>query len=179
MPASWLPYEDALPLSRMELTSVLATPGLLWRWMDRGKAETDRRWKQPIPYILLQNRSGCIAIYHRRGTEERLHGLWSAGIGGHVEMEDEAGGLERTLMACAQRELAEEVPGCSARLRFRGVINEEVTEVGTVHWGLVFTASVAESPQPGEELMDFRWLAKEEAAGLNLERWSRLALRLL
>jgi len=147
--------------------------------MERGTVERDLRWKQPIPYVVLRDPAGCIAAYPRRGAEERLHGLWSVGVGGHVEKCDDAGGLPATLMACARREMKEEASGCEAALHFRGVVNEELTDVGTVHWGLVFVADLRKRPHPGRELSGMCWLEPARAMERNIERWSRLALGLV
>jgi len=64
---------------------------------------------------------------------------------------------------------------------FQGVINEEETEVGTVHLGLVHVLTIQEvhSLQPGDELVDFQWVERKRAGELNLELWSRLALELV
>lgn len=179
LPEEWLPVEGAVAAPWETITTTVeGMPGAL-RWMARSEAERAPRWKQPIPYLLLRDGDGRVAAYRRGGSERRLHGLWSLGIGGHVERADEDGDLAGTLLRCAARELAEEVPGCDAALRYAGAINEERTEVGSVHWGLVFEARVAHRPAPGPELGELAWLDPREAAALELELWSRLALRLL
>ncbi|MBF0234249.1 MAG: hypothetical protein HQK65_14610, partial [Desulfamplus sp.] len=58
-------------------------------WLDRSVAETDTQFKQIIPYILIQADNGNLtAIYKRKGSESRLHDLWSMGIGGHINPSD-------------------------------------------------------------------------------------------
>ncbi len=77
--------------------------------------------------------------------------------------------------------MSEELIGIpSGSLQFLGLINEEVTPVGSVHLGLVFCLEV-EGPEqivPGEELHRFCWKSDLELAGLKLEHWSHLALGL-
>lgn len=178
LPAHWLPEAGALAIGLDALLATLTAAGT--RWMDRPRAERDPSHKQPIPYVLVADRNGCLAAYPRRGSEARLHGLWSLGVGGHVEPQDEAVDLGATLLACARRELAEELPGLAAEPEFLGIINEEQSEVGRVHWGLVFVARVdGARPAAGPELAGLEWLAPHEAAGRPLELWSRLALLLL
>ena len=182
VPEGWLPEEGGVPLPWPELEAWLAGAVSAGRWMSRERAEADPRWKQPIPYLVLRDGSGAVAAYRRSGSEGRLHGLWSVGVGGHVERRDEAGSLAGTLLACARRELAEELhfaAGAAEPGPFLGLVNEEVTEVGRVHWGLVFEVRCGERPRPGAELRDLRWLPPAEALALPLERWSRLALALL
>ena len=182
VPTAWLPEEAALPLPWPELTAWLTGAVSAGRWMGREQAEADPRWKQPIPYLVLRDPTGAVAAYRRSGSEGRLHGLWSVGVGGHVERCDETASLAGTLLACARRELAEELhlaAGAAEPGPFLGLVNEELTEVGRVHWGLVFEVRCKERPRPGSELRDLRWLPPAEALALPLERWSRLALALL
>jgi len=182
MPAGWLPREGAVALAWERVAAWLDEAAAACRWMARAEAEGDPRWKQPIPYLLLRDTQGAVAAYERAGSEGRLHGLWSVGLGGHVERADERPSVAATLLACAHREIAEELelgPAAPPELRFLGVVNEDVTEVGRVHWGLVLEARCSTRPRPGPELGGLRWLRPEEAAALPLERWSRLALGLL
>jgi len=182
IPGAWLPREGALPLAWSRLEGWLDGVDGACRWMERVRAEDDPRWKQPIPYLVLRDAGGAVAVYRRAGSEGRLHGCWSAGVGGHVERRDEAGSLAGTLLACARRELAEEVHAATGEVRperFLGLVNEEVTGVGRVHWGLVFEVRCGGRPRAGAELRDLRWLPPAEAMALPLERWSRLALALL
>jgi len=178
MPDNWLPHEGILPLSWSALCREISSCDLRWRWMPRSEAENDPCWKQPIPYILLRDRNKMVALYQRCGTESRLDGCCSVGVGGHVERVDDAGSLPETLLACARRELAEEILGCRADLHFLGMINEEITAVGRVHWGLLFTANLTEPVVASNELGELRWLPPKQAATLELEIWSRLALKL-
>lgn len=148
LPPQWLPEEGAVALAWESLGAVLErNPGAL-RWMPRSQAEVAPCWKQPIPYLVLRDAEGCVAAYRRGGSERRLHGRWSVGIGGHVERADANGDFASTLLQCAMRELAEEAPGCVANLRFAGAINEECTEVGTVHWASCSRSTSRIDPHP-------------------------------
>ena len=130
-----------------------------------------------------------MAIYKRKGSEKRLHDLYSMGIGGHINSMDEfqqSNGQEisfkELVMAGMMRELQEELiqRPLEDRPVFRGIINEEITDVGKVHLGALFVI-VTDSPQafvPGDELFEFQWLEREHVAELNLELWSTMALQI-
>ena len=155
--------------------------------MPRSAAENDPSYKQLIPYIILRTeRENQIGCYRRKGSEKRLHDLWSCGIGGHVnpidtsEMSDT---LEDILHQGLMRELNEEITSLPLDKMpvFRGIINEDDTEVGAVHLGLVYTLDVKDPHLiiPGEELDAFTWLTRKDMRSLTLELWAVLALRLL
>lgn len=182
LPATWLASECALPLKEKKLYEPLAGIPVCWRL--RSAAEQDPAFKQIIPYVLMHSEDGRkIACYQRTGTEKRLHALWSVGIGGHIEYEDERTRLSETIQAGMLRELSEELNGFqnSAQPAFIGVINEERTSVGQVHLGLVYRLCVDEEKwfSAGAELSRFQWMEKQKVSALDLELWSRLALDLL
>jgi len=54
------------------------------QFIDREIAEKDDNFLQIIPYVLIFNDANEIFTYTRNGTEIRLKGLRSAGIGGHI-----------------------------------------------------------------------------------------------
>ncbi len=155
-------------------------------WIPRSEAEIDPSYKQLIPYMVLRAAGKWIGCYRRNGTEARLHDFWSCGVGGHVNPADADGSnarLEDILDRGLLRELEEEIPRRPSDCLpvFYGVINEEKTNVGRVHLGLVY---VVDAPDPalldaGEELSDFTWVSAETVRGLNLELWSVLALDLI
>ncbi len=176
IPPAWLPGEGAVALPWEVLAAWLERAP--WAWRPREAVEEDPAWKQPIPYVLLQAPDGRLAAYPRRGSEARLHGLWSVGLGGHVERADGGTPLS-AIRACARRELREEA-GLALAPSFLGCINEERTAVGAVHWGLVFVAQADPAwLRAGEELAGLCWVHPEDARALGLERWSLLALSLL
>ncbi len=177
LPTAWLPEEGAVPVTWQRLLSELEGKRP-WRWLERARAEDDPRWKQPIPYVLVSDPWGRLAAYRRAGGEARLHGRWSLGIGGHVERLDEGDDLAETLLACAHREVQEELQLLPLAMQFLGIVNEEKTPVGCVHWGLVFLAQTTETTDHSLDLGPVHWV-RPGAASLPLERWSRLALTLL
>lgn len=185
LPASWVAQRTVLP---MDFSTFAATCSKVeFSFIHRGLAEEDIQKKQIIPYILLQTASGGMtAVYSRQGSEKRLHDLWSIGIGGHINPEDNTMGADNfknILINGMQRELDEElirrVPGDP--IEFIGIISEDITAVGRVHMGAVFLIRTQDPKGylPGDELHDFTWLETQKLSRLNLELWSELAIELV
>ena len=185
LPASWVRQKSIVPLKFEAFIEKCSAAG--FTFANRREAEQDPSYKQIIPYIILQTRDfEKTAIYNRQGSEQRLHDLWSVGIGGHinpVDREKHNDSFNRILLAGMERELNEELeqrpeqdaPG------FIGVISEEITDVGKVHLGAVFRI-LTDSPEkflPGSELFQFTWEKTKKLDQLNLELWSTLALDLI
>lgn len=181
LPPAWLPACGALPLTAADLHRHL-TP-LAPEWLPRSLAETDPAYKQWIPYSLLQLPDGRLASYPRQGTEARLHGLHSLGIGGHINPADAPSPFDwiATFQHGFHRELTEEYPAASpGTTRLLGLINEDVGAVGRVHLGLVFHHRLDLQPVPPDgELAGLAWLHPADHPSLRYETWSRLALSLL
>ncbi|MDY0263114.1 NUDIX domain-containing protein [Syntrophotalea acetylenica] len=150
-------------------------------WIPRQNAENDPRYKQLIPYILVRH-GERLATYRRQGSEARLHGCWSIGVGGHIDHPDRGKDLMATLLCGARRELREELTGIETDcpLTLLGVINEEQTEVGKVHLGVVMVATITrdQPPAAGAELSRLRWQKPQTLGDLGMELWSHLALDL-
>ncbi len=185
IPKNWLAQSVCEPLSWSGFRHCVEDAEGLW--ISRCDAEYDVSLKQLIPYVVVKKSgTGAIACYRRRGSEERLHGLWSVGIGGHINEGDRGssgGNGWEAVQNCVNRELFEELGITSAGFvcRFLGVINEEITEVGNVHLGLVFKIVLDEHQHilPGDELGCFQWVQAEKIDRLELELWSRLAMQLV
>jgi predicted NUDIX family phosphoesterase len=188
IPGIWLPHEDALRPDPAQWRAFLQNAPL--RWASRRQLETDETHKQPIPYLLIQNHDHQLATHIRAGGETRLHGLHSIGIGGHVEKTDIPPALRDNallgdiLPRALHRELLEETTFAATRplaTRFLGIINEECTPVGRVHWGLVYLLQLAPSDtlHPRHELCDFAWRSPAVLATRPCEHWTTLALKLL
>ena len=123
--------------------ALLAPETLSFR--PRAEVETDPAFKQLIPYMFFSHTdaNGEMSVFHyvrgRGMGESRLHSKRSIGVGGHISSDDvsalESHDLYRTGML---RELHEEV---DLRSPFAeqcvGMINDDETEVGKVHLGIV------------------------------------------
>lgn len=161
-----------------------------YQYMKRGLAEKDPTFKQPIGYCLIVNsRDNSIFAYQRASQdkhygEKRLQGKWSLGIGGHIEECDSKNG--NPLFESMIREIGEEVeisPPCNPQaLRVLGYINEETTDVGKVHFGILYlleTQASAILPKAREIFHgDFRRLEDVEFMmnTLTFEDWSKISL---
>ncbi len=151
-------------------------------YLNRSDAEHDKRYKQLIPYVLLLCR-GKILRYRRGkgGQESRLHGLYSVGIGGHISEEDS--GLFSQRLGYhdgMRRELMEEVAVAAVEDAAVAVINDDSTEVGYVHFGVVHIIQVPDEAVAGRrsgivgpEFVPVPEALNEPAA---YESWSRLCL---
>jgi predicted NUDIX family phosphoesterase len=175
------------PAASPEAAAALAAVTASGFLVDRGAAEQEPEWKQPIPYCLLI-RPGevfCVERLPAQG-EGRLHGRLSLGIGGHVGPQD-TGRSGDPVLAALRRELAEEVrlEGTLPPPGFVGLVNDDAEAVGRVHFGLVFSqwlpreASV-EIVESSKMAGDFRLLAGPQGLWQDLPRfesWSRILLR--
>ncbi|HQO09733.1 MAG TPA: NUDIX domain-containing protein [Clostridiales bacterium] len=86
-----------------------------------------------------------------------------------------------TILNCAERELFEEISLRidKNRLKFIGIINDDKTEVGSVHFGAVFLYKLddIEKIKNTTEIESYQWLSMKEIDGTdNLEEWSRIAM---
>ena len=154
-------------------------------YLNRSEAEQDKRYKQLIPYVLLIC-NGKILRYRRGkgGQETRLHGLYSVGIGGHISDEDHglfsAGiGYEEGM----RRELIEEVAVEQVNAPAVGLINDDSTEVGYVHFGVVHVMAVGDESVAGRrsgivapEFIPISEALRDTSA---YESWSRFCLEKL
>jgi predicted NUDIX family phosphoesterase len=124
------------------LWTMLKKAGL---WIGpRAALEGDEAFRQVIPYIILS--TGRHILRYRRsasGTEKRLRGYSSVGLGGHVELvdvliKDGEIDVENTLVAAAEREMKEELRGVKlAAKSWIGIVTDESSAVGRVHLGIV------------------------------------------
>lgn len=151
-------------------------------FLRRDRAEADPSRKQIIPYAVF--RSGDRFLHYVRGAsggEKRLAAKGSIGIGGHVNDTDylAAGSLGRELyLAGVDREIREEVALDTAyRQVVVGMINDDETEVGQVHLGIVHLFELdtpdVTSRDPG--LIELEFLSREQlqARRERLESWSQ------
>jgi predicted NUDIX family phosphoesterase len=151
-------------------------------YLNRSEAEQDRRYKQLIPYVLLVCQ-GRILRYRRGkgGQETRLHGLYSVGVGGHISEEDN--GLFATRQGYEEgmlRELKEEVDLDAGKPPAVALINDDSTDVGYVHFGVVHVLPVTHekivSRRSGIVAPEFIPLADAKKDLSVYETWSKLCL---
>lgn len=154
----------------------------------RGDIEPDPIYKQPIAYaIIVHKESKHIFAYQRSTTdsytEQRLRGKWSWGIGGHIDKvdSDEADPILTSL----HREINEEVEMDEYdEPILLGYINDDQTEVGSVHFGMLYliqTSSKKIRPKD-KEISWGGFMAYDQLEEIcmindcNVESWSEISL---
>src|SRR5438270_12681905 len=151
-------------------------------YLNRSEAEHDRRYKQLIPYVLLICNDQLLRYRRGKGGgETRLHGLYSVGIGGHISEEDhglfsKGVGYQEGMM----REVREEVGIEQVNEAAVAVINDDSTEVGYVHFGIVHIMHVANQAAAGRRSgivgPEFIPIGDAVQNASNYESWSRFCL---
>ncbi len=162
-------------------------------YRPRHEVEQDPSFKQLIPYVIFryldeQGRTWLFQYTRGKGQgENRLHSKRSIGVGGHISAEDvdpRAGHAAAAYREGMRRELAEEVRvDTPVGERCVGLINDDQTEVGKVHLGVVHLVDV-ERPDvyPLEaDIVDagFRPLEEIVHQADRLESWSQICLEAL
>ena len=112
------------------------------RFAPRAAMEIDRAWKQVIPYLVLRDGPNYFLMRRTKaGGDARLHDRYSIGVGGHLNPGDGdlAGGL--------RREWREELlADFDPEFGLIGLLNDDSTEVGSVHLGAVYVADAGGWP---------------------------------
>jgi predicted NUDIX family phosphoesterase len=153
-------------------------------FQPRVRAETDPTFKQIIPYVVVTD--GKSILHYVRGKkagEQRLVAKGSIGIGGHINDEDHslfADGLQ-AFQDAVKREVCEEltVQGLFDAKPV-GLINDDSTEVGRVHFGIVHVLFRApEKVKKNEKFItQIKFIPIEElkARREQMESWSQFCL---
>ncbi len=130
-------------------------------FLPRAQAENDPTHKQIIPYALIAH--GDKVLHYVRGKkagEQRLVAKGSIGIGGQVN-----------------EEIRIESP---FEDRIIALLNDDTTEVGRVHLGIVHVFRLAEPKVQKREAMitNLSFLDRDQLLALrdNLETWSQLCV---
>lgn len=160
-------------------------------YRPRAEVEVDPGFKQLIPYVIFRqtDRAGRQTVFqYTRGTgqgEGRLHRKRSVGIGGHISAVDaDSGGKGTPYQQGMQRELEEEVViDTPYTVQCVGMINDDRTEVGSVHLGIVYVFDV-ERPavRPNEpDIVEsgFRPVEQILADMTGFETWSEICIKAL
>ncbi|HYG21571.1 MAG TPA: phosphoesterase [Verrucomicrobiae bacterium] len=151
-------------------------------YLNRSEAENDRSHKQLIPYVLIFCNDRILRYRRGKGGgETRLHGLYSVGIGGHISEEDtglfsKGPGYSEGM----RRELMEEVAIENAQETAVALINDDSTEVGFVHFGVVHVMVVPDESIVGRRSgivsPEFIPIAEAVEDLSSYESWSRFCL---
>jgi predicted NUDIX family phosphoesterase len=159
-----------------DFLDIVATHG---RFEPRAEMERDPSFKQIIPYLVLRDGERYFLMRRTRaGADERLHDRWSIGVGGHIDPGDEGlpGGLRREW----REELVADFEPAFTPI---ALLNDDTTEVGAVHLGVVILADAAGRAvaiRETDKLSGAFATPAEVAAGADhLETWSRIVFEAL
>jgi predicted NUDIX family phosphoesterase len=161
------------------LDAFVAAVEVAGRYESRVAMEQDPAFKQIIPYLVLRDDTRYFLMQRTTaGGDERLHGRYSIGVGGHLNPGD--GGL----LGGLRREWAEElVADFVPDFRLVALLNDDTTPVGAVHLGAVYEANVSGRPVAIRETHKltggFASPAEVAAVADRLETWSQLAFAFL
>ncbi|MGI8480950.1 MAG: hypothetical protein ACR2MF_02600 [Chthoniobacterales bacterium] len=153
-------------------------------FLPRALAETDPAYKQIIPYALIVHRDTVLHyVRGKKAGEQRLVSKGSIGIGGHMNDSDESlfAWDETAYRAGVEREVNEEIRIQSAYDdRIVALLNDDSTEVGQVHLGIVHVFRLAEPTVEKRESMitNLGFLDRNQlrARREQLETWSQICL---
>ncbi len=160
-------------------------------YRPRSAMEQDPSFKQLIPYVIFRHvaADGQQRVFqYTRGSgqgEQRLHHKRSIGIGGHISADDDASHSDLDpYREGMRRELAEEVIiETEFEDRLVGLINDDQTEVGQVHLGVVHLCDVqtARVRPREEEIIDSGFRPVRELLDdlPAFESWSAICLAAL
>jgi predicted NUDIX family phosphoesterase len=167
----------------------LFVPGVP-RFMPRPQAEADPGYKQIIPYVIMSCDGKYLSyVRGRRAGEARLTGLRSIGIGGHINPADNEVPLfdkdfRKMYEIAVEREVAEEVSVEAGHTdKIVALLNDDSTEVGSVHLGIVHHW-VLDSPNVSRReqvITQMTFMSPAELCKVkdSMETWSQLCLALL
>jgi predicted NUDIX family phosphoesterase len=149
------------------------------RYARRDEMERDPSNKQVIPYLVLRDGEHYFLMRRTRaGGDARLFDRWSIGVGGHLNPGDDGvfGGLRREW----REELAADFEPVFTPI---ALLNDDTTDVGSVHLGVVFVADAegrAVTVRETDKLRGAFASPAEVAAGIDhLETWSRIVFEAL
>src|SRR5213596_4288744 len=153
-------------------------------FLPRPHAEINPAHKQIIPYALMAFEDKL--LYYVRGKkagEQRLVAKGSIGIGGHMNETDESlfAMDEEAYRAGVEREVSEEVKiETPFEDRIVALLNDDSTEVGRVHLGIVHIFKLKEPQVQKREAMitGLTFLTMQElmARRESLETWSQICV---
>lgn len=150
---------------------------------EREEAEKNYDFKQVIPYVVLSH-TGRYLLTQRTSQqqEKRLHNLFSIGQGGHVNDLDFGTPTTSPIIAGMLREVREEfhLDDDLENRWLAGIINDNSTDVGKVHLGLMFAISLKVEQfsvaETGKHIA--RWASVKELSEHYdaMEPWSKILM---
>lgn len=155
-------------------------------FLHRDEAEHNPSYKQIIPYSILRYKESVFHYKRSAWTKEtRLHGLYSLGVGGHVNRSDVLPLWKDKIVAvewARDRELREEFwIEYLGQPRLIGLLNDDSNEVGLVHLGVIYeywSQSPNVKPRERRNHMHCGFVSVEELISHKeeYESWSRIII---
>jgi predicted NUDIX family phosphoesterase len=153
-------------------------------FLPRAQAERDPAYKQIIPYVLVAFENSVLHyVRGKKAGEQRLVAKGSIGIGGHMNETDETFFAldEAAYRAGVEREVNEEIRiDTQFDDRIVALLNDDTTEVGRVHLGIVHVFKLAKPKVQKREAiithLAFRTRAELMGRRDSLETWSQICL---
>src|SRR5882724_2888546 len=155
-------------------------------FIPRPDAESNPDYKQIIPYVLMVFQNTVLHyVRGKRAGEQRLIAKGSIGIGGHMSEEKDKflwhTTDEAAYRAGVEREVNEEIKiNSQLEDRIVALLNDDSTEVGRVHLGIVHVFKLAEPNVEKREAMitGLTFLPKTEllARRETMETWSQICV---
>jgi predicted NUDIX family phosphoesterase len=153
-------------------------------FVARSEAESNPAYKQIIPYALIVFQNTVLHyVRGKKAGEQRLIAKGSIGVGGHMNETDESlfAMDEQAYRAGVEREVNEEIEiGTPFEDQIVALLNDDSTEVGRVHLGIVHIFKLKEPKVQKREavITALTFLKKEELMGRreSLETWSQICL---
>jgi predicted NUDIX family phosphoesterase len=153
-------------------------------FIPRPEAETNPAYKQIIPYALTAFEKTVLHyVRGKKAGEQRLVAKGSIGIGGHMNEADESlfAMDEEAYRAGVEREVNEEIKiDTPFEDRIVALLNDDSTEVGRVHLGIVHIFKLKEPKVKKREAMitGLTFLTKQELMTRreSLETWSQICV---
>ena len=187
-----MPNLYSRPFSRVGMDLVGLTVALLEGFfMARQDAEEHPEYKQVIPYTIFTAEDDQRLVYQRAGSEARLVGQYSIGVGGHINSVDalDCDWKQDMVLNNMRRELGEElelqgitVESLLDKAGLKGVLYTADNPVNRVHLGIVHEVYVPVDDKPRfsmkSEGKNLGWKSPAELLDLGdeLESWSRIIL---
>ena len=151
-------------------------------FMNRAQVEKNPAYKQIIPYVIMSCEGKYLSyVRGKRAGETRLVAKRSIGIGGHINPVDWtlfSAEPYQTYLEAVKREVAEEVSVETplSEDRIVALLNDDSTEVGQVHLGIVHLWTLDEPKVTRREQMitqmSFMTADELEKVRDSLETWS-------
>jgi len=153
-------------------------------FIPRPEAENNPAYKQIVPYALIAFEKTVLHyVRGKKAGEQRLVAKGSIGIGGHMNETDESlfAMDEQAYRAGVEREVNEEIKmDTPFEDRIVALLNDDSTEVGRVHLGIVHIIKLEEPKVQKREAMitGLSFLTKQEliARRESLESWSQMCV---